>query len=79
MEKSICTHGKNKGSFPEREITEEQLLEQFAALEEDLALLQIQIRNMSESAKLFGSMARRVRQSICPATPSPCLADDFQA
>ena len=63
--------GKHKGSFPEPEITEEQFFEQFAAIEEGLALLQIQMRAMSENAKLFGSLARHMRRSICPATLSP--------
>ena len=67
----IDTHDKNNGSFPEQEFTEEQFLAQFAALEDGLALLQIHIRGMSENAKLFGSLARHMRRSICPATLSP--------
>jgi len=54
--------------FPEQELTEEQFFEQFAALEDGLALLQIHMRGMSENAKLFGSLARHMRRSICPAT-----------
>jgi len=65
------TQDKHKDSFPEREITEEQFFEQFAAIEEGLAVLQIQMRAMSENAKLFGSLARHMRRSICPATLSP--------
>jgi hypothetical protein len=65
------TQGKNKGSSPEREITEEQFFEQFAALEEGLARLQIQMRDMSQNAKLFGSFARHMRRSICPVSLSP--------
>ena len=38
--KCFDTHDKNKGGFPEQEITEEQFFEQFAALEEGLAILQ---------------------------------------
>ena len=53
----IDTHDTNKGSFPEQELTEQQFLEQFAALEEGLALLQIRMRSISENAKLFGSLA----------------------
>ena len=34
MKYFIDTHDKNKGSFPARELTEEQFFEQFAALEE---------------------------------------------
>jgi hypothetical protein len=68
---TCCNQGTNKASFPEREITEEQFFEQFAAIEEGLGLLQIQMRAMSENAKLFGSLARHMRRSICPATLSP--------
>ncbi|WP_369719757.1 hypothetical protein AB8Z38_21100 [Bradyrhizobium sp. LLZ17] len=67
----IETHDKNKGSFPEQEFTEEQFFEQFAALEDGLALLQIHMRGMSENAELFGSLARHMRRSICPTTLSP--------
>jgi hypothetical protein len=67
----IDTHAENKGSFPQQELTEEQFFEQFAALEEGLALLQIHMRGMSENAKLFGSLARQMRRSICPTTLSP--------
>ena len=67
----IDTHDKNKGSFPQQELTEEQFFEQFAAIEEGLALLQIHMRGMSENAKLFGGLARQMRRSICPTTPSP--------
>ena len=57
--------------FPEPELTEEQFFEQFAALEDGLALLQIHMRGMSETVKLFGSLARHMRRSICPAALSP--------
>ena len=67
----IDTHDRNKGSSPEQEFTEEQFFEQFAALEEGLALLQIHMRVMSENVKLFGSLARHMRRSICPTNPSP--------
>jgi hypothetical protein len=71
MKYFIDTHDKNKGSFPEHELTEEQFFEQFAALEDGLALLQIHMRDLSENAKLFGSLARHMRRSICPANLSP--------
>ena len=71
MKYPVDTHDNGKGSLPEQELTEEQFFEQFAALEEGLALLQIHMRGMSENAKLFGSLARHMRRSICPATPSP--------
>jgi len=62
------THDKKKDSFSEQQLTEEQFFEQFAALEDGLALLQVHMRGMSENAKLFGSLARHMRQSTCPAT-----------
>ena len=67
----IDTRDKNKRSFPEQELTEEQFFEQFAALEEGLAILQIHMRGISENAKLFGSLATHMRRSICPTTLSP--------
>jgi len=66
-----CIVENSKGGSPEQEFTEEEFFEQFAALEEGLALLQIQMRSMSEHAKCFGSMAGQMRRSICPATRSP--------
>ena len=71
MKYPIDPHDENKGSFPEQELTEEQFFEQFAALEDGLALLQIHMRGMSENAKLFGSLARHMRRSICRTTLSP--------
>ena len=67
MKCSIDIHDKDEGSFSEQELIEEQFFEQFATLEEGLALLQIQMRSMSENAKLFGSLAMHVRRSVCPA------------
>ena len=66
----IDTHDKDRSSLPERELTEEQFFEQFAALEDGLALLQIHMREMSENAKRFGNLARHMRRSICPPIPS---------
>jgi hypothetical protein len=71
MKRFIEAHDKNNGSFPEQEFAEEQFLAQFAALEDGLALLQIHMRGVSENAKLFGSLARRMRRSICPMALSP--------
>jgi hypothetical protein len=62
-----CLDTDDKGNFAEQELTEEQFFEQFAAIEDGLSLLQIHMRGMSENAKLFGSLARRMRRSICPA------------
>jgi hypothetical protein len=67
----IDAHDKNNGSFPEQEFTDEQFLAQFAAIEDGLALLQIHMRGMSENAKRFGSLAKRMRRSICPTALSP--------
>jgi hypothetical protein len=67
----IGTHYKNEGTSPEQEVTEDQFFEQFAALEDGLVLVQIQLRSLSENAKLFGSLVRQMRRSICPTTPSP--------
>jgi len=69
--KCFDTHDKTKAVSREREITEEQFFEQFAALEEGLAILQIHMRGISENAKLFGSLATHMRRSICPTTLSP--------
>jgi hypothetical protein len=66
-----CFIDENEGGSPEQEFTEEQFFEQFAAIEEGLALLQIQMRSMSEHAKRFGSIAGHMRRSICPTTRSP--------
>jgi len=66
-----CFIEGNEGDSSKQEFTEEQFFEQFAALEEGLALLQIQMRSMSEHAKRFGSMVGQMRRSICPATRSP--------
>jgi len=67
----IGTHDNNKGISQEQEFTEEQFFEQFAALEEGLALVQIQLRGLSENAKLFGGLVRHMRRSVCPATLTP--------
>ena len=61
------THDQNKGSLPEQSPTEERFFEQFAALEDGLSLLQLQMRGMSENAKVFASFVRHMRQSTCPA------------
>ena len=50
------------------ELTEDQFLEQFAALEESVTLLQAHMQSMSETVKLFGSLARHIRRSTCPTT-----------
>ena len=70
MKYLIETHDKTEGSLPGRELTEEQFFEQFAALEDGLALLQIHMRGMSENARLFGNLATHMRRSICPTTLS---------
>jgi len=70
--KCLCNvQDKKKASIPQQEFTEDQFLEQFAALEEGLALVQIQLRGLSENTKLFGSLVRHMRRSTCPVTLSP--------
>src|SRR3954447_26430499 len=59
-----------KSSFPEQELSEEQFLEQFAALEDSLVLLQIHVRALSENVERFGSLATQMRRLTSPATPS---------
>jgi hypothetical protein len=71
MKGSVNTQHGSKSCCPEHGLTEEQFLEQFAALEESLALIQTHMRSMSENAKLFGSLARHIRRSACPAALSP--------
>ena len=67
----VDNNDKCRGRFPEQNLTEEQFLRQFAAIEEGLALLQTHMRSMSENAKLFESLARHIRRSACPTTVSP--------
>jgi hypothetical protein len=73
------THHTNKGFFAEQEITEEQFFEQFAALEDGLSLLQLQMRTMSENARLFGSFVRHMRQSTCPTSGKQRTAMEFDS
>jgi hypothetical protein len=68
MKETIDARDESIGNCPEQELTEERFLEQFAALEESLTLLQEQMHSMFENAKLFGNLARRIRRSTCPAT-----------
>ena len=67
----IDIHGKNKCGPSEQRFTEEQFFEQFAALEEGLAVLQAHLRSMSDNAKRFGSITGQIRQSVCPALRLP--------
>lgn len=68
MSETIDTRDEGKDHCSKRVLTEERFLEQFAALEESLALLQAHMHSMSENAKLFGSLARHIRRSTCPTT-----------
>jgi len=65
---TCCLDMHDKGRIQNEELTEERLFEQFAALEDGLSLLQLQMRRMSENAKLFGGLVTRMRQSACPVT-----------
>ncbi len=70
--KCLCNvQSRKTASIPQQEFTEDQFFEQFAALEEGLALVQIQLRDLSENARLFGSLVRQMRRSTCPVTLSP--------
>jgi hypothetical protein len=73
------THGKNKGSVPELEPTEERFFEQFAALEDGLSLLQLHMRGMSENAKVFASFVRHMRQSTCPTNGKREISMEFHS
>lgn len=79
MKCCIDTHDKNKGSLSERELDEEQFFEQFAALEDGLSLLQLQMRGMSENARRFGSFVRYLRQSTCPTSGERRTAMEFDS
>jgi hypothetical protein len=70
--KCLCgVQDKEKDRIPKQEFTEEQFFEQFAALEEGLALVQTQLRGLSENARLFSSLVRHIRRSSCPPTLLP--------
>jgi len=60
-------HDKSNVCRTERELTEELFFQQLAALEDGLALLQAQMRAISENARLFGSFVTHMRQATCPA------------
>jgi hypothetical protein len=62
----VGTDDGNKRSLQENEATEEKFFEQFAALEDSLALLQLHMRDLSENVKLFGGLAMYIRRSVCP-------------
>jgi hypothetical protein len=66
----VDTEGENKTSSRGHQATEEKFFEQFAAIEESLALLQVHIRDMSENVKCFSSLAMHIRRSVCPAAPA---------
>ena len=59
----VEARGRDTGGRAQKQAAEEQFLEQFAALEDGLALVQIQIRAMAENARLFGKLAERIRAS----------------
>jgi hypothetical protein len=68
MKATIDARDESRDNYREQELTEERFLEQFAALEESLALLQARLHSISENAKLFASLARHIRRSACPTT-----------
>lgn len=68
MKEAIDDRDESRDNCLEQEFIEERFLEQFAALEENLTLLQAYMRSMSENARLFGNLARHIRRSTCPAS-----------
>jgi len=58
-----CLVEARGGAASSRVATEEQFLEQFAAIEDGLTVLQIQMRAIAESARRFGELAERIRAS----------------
>ena len=70
MECFADTYERNKASFPEQELAEEEFLDQFGALEDGLAHLQIHLRALSENVKLFGSLATQMRRCAVAAASS---------
>ena len=75
MKQTVDTQVGSKCSGPEQELTEEQFLEQFAALEESLALLQTQMRRLSENA----DGVRKTRRSSEIPTGSRAFHDHDSA
>src|SRR4051794_32083628 len=54
MMNCLCKVQRRKtASIPQQKFIEDQFFEQFAALEEGLALVQIQLCDLSENARLF--------------------------
>jgi hypothetical protein len=68
MKETIDARDESNDNCTEQELTEERFLEQFAVLEESLALLQAHMHSMSENARLLGSLALHIRRSTCPTT-----------
>ncbi len=62
----IGTYYRNEGNSPEQELAEERFFEQFAALEDGLVLVQIQLRSLAENARLFESLVRQMRAINLP-------------
>jgi hypothetical protein len=59
----VEARGPDTNGRAENQTAEEQFLEQFAAIEDGLALVQIQMCAMAENARLFGELAERIRAS----------------
>lgn len=68
MKQTIDARDESRDDCREQDLTGDRFLEQFAALEDSLGLLQAHMHSMSETAKLFASLARQIRRSSCPAT-----------
>ena len=67
MRETIDVRDESKENCPDGKLTEEQFLEQFAALEENLAILEAHMHSMAATVKRFSGLARDIRRSTCPS------------
>ena len=79
MKCCVDIQDEHESCLADRERTEERFLEQFAALEDGLSLLQLQMRGLSENAKQFGSLVRNIRQAACPGDSNYKIAIGLNA
>jgi len=60
-------NSRDEDTVPKQAFIEEQFFEQFAALEEGVAAVQDQLRDLAEHARRFDALVTQMRRSICPA------------
>src|SRR5437867_9606530 len=66
--KCLCNvQSRKTASIPQHAFPEDQFFEQFAALEEVISLVQIQLRDLSENARLFDSLVSAAIDLPCDA------------